>query len=108
MGTEYRVIWRRIDSGRPKRKRYASKKSAEKMLALLTTKEPWTLLAGFERKGPDDYFCCNDPTCGCDGVSVREYFDGKYKDMPPIEYARIEQREVGSWSLPPSPERDKP
>lgn len=97
MSTEYRVIWRRVDSARPKRRRYMSVKRAERLLNMLTSNEPWLWVLEFKDKDPDSLACCDGHECGCGGLSIRQHLTEKYKDMPAIEYARIESREVGEW-----------
>ena len=95
---EYRVVWKRSGEGR-KSKRYATIKGAEKFVAFLGP-EPWTALG----KDPDADSCdCHDPDRGCGscGLTWRErLLNPRTRDefpIPPIEYARIEQRPVGAW-----------
>lgn len=98
---EYRVVWKResferdgiTSRSKQKRKRYVSLKRAERFMRLLTSAEPWKELG----QDGDDYFCCSGHECGCGGQTVREAFTAKYADMPPVEFVRLEEREVGKW-----------
>lgn len=98
---EYRVVWKRKDCevddhtfrSKPKRKRYVSLKRAEQFMRILISSEPWKEL-GLEG---DDLNCCDGHECGCGGKTVREVFTEKYADYPPIEFVRLEEREVGKW-----------
>lgn len=90
---EYRVKWKR-EGLSAKRVKYTSRKYAERRLALLTSAEPWTVL-GLD---PTDYQCCSGYECGCGGITVREHMEAMRKKYPPIEYAKIEQRDVGHWT----------
>lgn len=93
---EYRVIWKR-EGMRVKRKRYANRVMAERFLKILGP-EPWTAFQSrWNRKGPDDLLCCDGHECGCGGVTVRQHHEEARKTIPPIEWVRIEQREVGKW-----------
>ena len=92
MSAEYRVVWKR-ENLRVKRKRYVSRKFAERFLALLTDLEPWKRLG----ENPDALACCSGYECGCGGVTVRQGHESRLAEMPPLEWAHIEQREVGSW-----------
>lgn len=101
MPIEYRVKWKRagLDS---KRVKYTSRKFAERRVALLTSTEPWVLFG----KNPDEYECCSGYECGCGGETVREFSDRMRADMPALEYAVIEQRQVGPWVVSPSPHKE--
>ncbi|MGH1470139.1 MAG: hypothetical protein ACRBCS_03040 [Cellvibrionaceae bacterium] len=41
--------------------------------------------------------CCDGYQCGCGGASFKEYCLKKMGDYPPLEYVKIEQREVSEW-----------
>ena len=88
---EYRVVWTRTEGTR-KVKRYATRKGAERFMALLGP-EPWT---AFGRR-PDDVFCCDGHACGCEGLTVRETMLRDRGDMPYLRSAHIECRFVGDW-----------
>jgi len=90
---EYRVVWKR-NGLKEKRKRYQNKYRAEHFIKILGP-EPWTAYG----VNPDESMCCDGSMCGCGGETYREHWLGKRKDMPPIEYVRLELREVqrGDW-----------
>jgi hypothetical protein len=100
MKTEYRVVWRREGMDRAKKKRVANLANAERLIGILTSSEPWRFLRDTRDKGPDDLYCCSGTAyseCACGGLTVREWCDEKRKDLPPIEYVRVEQRSVEPW-----------
>lgn len=89
---EYRVKWKR-EGLNAKRVKYTSRKFAERRAALLTSDEPWIVL-GLD---PTGYQCCSGWECGCGGITVSEHMKAQRAQYPPIEYVKIEQREVGKW-----------
>ncbi len=89
---EYRVVWKR-EGLKPKRKRYATLKGAERFM-LLFGPEPWR---AFTKNDPDRYECCDGHECGCGGVTYRERAEEKRDGQPKLEYVRLEAREVGQW-----------
>lgn len=91
--TEYRVVWKR-DGLTEKKKRYMNLVRAKRFVTLLGP-EPWIAL-GLD---PDQYFCCSGRECGCGGTTVREHSEIQRKDIPAIEWVRIEKRKiaVGQW-----------
>lgn len=93
---EYRVKWKR-EGLNAKRVKYTARKFAERRLALLTSDKPWEVL----RIDPDTFQCCGGYECGCEGLTVREHLEAMRARMPALEYAVIEQREVGPWSATP-------
>ena len=96
MAKEYRVIWKR-EGLKTKRKRYANKPQAERFMVLMGP-EPWLAQKSrWSRKGPDDLKCCSGHMCGCGGMTVREYEEDYRKDLPKLEWIRLEEREVGKW-----------
>lgn len=108
MKKEYRVVWKRkpfmadeydIDP-RPKVRRYATKKGADKFMQLLGP-EPWRGYA--PDVDPDSYICCSGKECGCGGLTYREKAEEMRKTLPPIAYIRLEEREVGEWRVPVGP-----
>lgn len=113
MRTQYRVAWKRAENN-PKSRKCASLKDAERFLGLLTSDEPWRFLRKpFEAnwEGPDSYLCCDgggwEGPCVCGGVTLREFCDSKRAGLPPIEWARVESRQVTPFAavtLPPSSE----
>jgi hypothetical protein len=92
MATEYSVIYRRKGM-HSKRVVYKHRGSADRRLALLTHPRPWEPLD----QNPDAYVCCDGYECGCRGVTVREDHEDIRKRLPPLEYVRLESREVGEW-----------
>lgn len=58
--------------------------------------EPWAA----HDQDPSDRFCCSGYECGCGGLTVREHWESGRKDLPPIEWIRIEKRtvEYGQWA----------
>ena len=86
MKTELRVIWKR-EGNRPKSKRVMRMPTAQRWVGILTSPEPWKFLKDTEGKAPDDYYCCDGGTyseCGCGGLTIREWCDGKRKDLAMI------------------------
>lgn len=98
MKVEYRVIWKR-EGCRAKSRRSQGLASAERRVGLLTSAEPWKFLRDTKGKGPDAPYCCPGTSyeCGCGGITVREWCDEQRRDLPALEYVRIESREVGAW-----------
>ena len=99
MATEYLVTWKRAGQ-KTKRKRYCSLGPALRFMTLLGP-EPW-LAHG---KGPDDDGCehrCrgheSDPCCPAWGETMAQRSERERLDMPPIEWVRLRQREVGEWA----------
>ena len=86
--TQYRVVWKR-DGYKEKTKLYWSKHYARRFLAIMGP-EPWLALG----KGPDDLFCCKGYMCNCGGVTWQEALIADRANMPVLEYAFIEQRQV--------------
>ncbi len=106
MKKEYRVVWKwkkyptvdcennpRTINPKPKNKRFATRKYAEKFMLLLGP-EPWKYFS----KNPDDYVCCRGNMCACDGKTYREQAEEKH--FTDLEYLRIECRDVGEWGTP--------
>lgn len=102
--TEYRVSWKR-EGLKVKRKRYATRKGAERFLRLFGP-EPWTVYAG-KYTGPDDRVCCSGYECGCEGLTYREQAERDRREMPKLEWLRLEQRVVGSWSPTEAPQSEE-
>lgn len=73
-------------------KPYSTLTGANRFMLLLGP-EPWKAL----KKNPDDFWCCAGAGCTCGGITVRDEMLGKRKDMPKLEYVRLEQRQVGEW-----------
>lgn len=86
---QYRVIWKRVGWILEKKKRFSKRFYADRLVTLVGP-EPWKAL-GHE---PEDYVCCSGFECSCGGRTVKQDSDEKRKDMPPIEYIRMEVREV--------------
>lgn len=95
MASEYRVIWKR-EGMRTKRFRSVSRAAAERRLALMTSPEPWKFYN--PPKEGDQQICCSGHECGCFGATYREEAEAKYKEMPKLEWIRLEAREVGKWA----------
>lgn len=91
MSVEYRVIYKR-EGLNPKRKRYVSLKRAERFVRILGP-EPWKEFGKHAESR-----CCDGQECACGGLTEQERQDEYMKDVPKLEYVRIEQREVGKWS----------
>lgn len=96
MKYEYRVVSKREGMQRQKEKRYATKEGADRRLALLVSKSPWTITHPGD--DPDDLFCCSGYECGCGGQTIREWHDDYTKSLPKLLFAGIHRREVGEWS----------
>jgi hypothetical protein len=102
---EFRVVYKREGLRRKVRRFCNRPRSAERFIGLLISSEPWRFMRG--EPSPDGYVCCNGRECGCHGETVREHCDRVRAELPPLEYARIETREVGEWaaSVPLTPNR---
>lgn len=90
---EFRVVWQR-EGFKPRRKRYATRKAAERFMTLLGP-EPWVALG----RDPDEYFCCSGAECGCSGLTIREESNARREEMPKIESIRLETRRTHPWEL---------
>lgn len=88
---EYRVVVKRA-GGSVHYKRYGTERGAQRRLTLYGP-EPWTAFGA----NPDDQFCCSGHECCCGGVTVREHHQERRSQLPALEFAYIERREVGEW-----------
>lgn len=93
MKYEYRVVYQR-EGCRKRVKRYAREATAERFMKLLGP-EPWTAF----NQDPDEFECCDGWECGCTGKTIREWSDFQRLEMPRLEFARIERREVAEWEF---------
>lgn len=99
--THFRVVWKREGMTRAKVKRYVHRKSAERLMNILTSPEPWKFYR--EPMEADELFCCSGShngsyyECGCGGLTVRQQAEKEYGDLPPLEFVRIETRTVSPW-----------
>jgi hypothetical protein len=93
---EYRVVWKR-EQCRRKVKRFASLKMAQRRVLSLGP-EPWLGATESRRRDPDRLNCCDGHECGCNGLTVRQWWERLA--LPKLEYIYIEQREVGTWTKP--------
>ena len=92
MMKEYQVIWQR--EGLSKRyKKYSELKSAQRLIALMTSPEPWKVY-GYEG---DEAVCCSGHECGCGGKTQRDSFEEKMNGLPKLLNYEIREREVGAW-----------
>lgn len=92
--TEFRVVWKRRGLS-AKRREFKRQAAAEKFLLLLGP-EPWrAYLKGDD--GADDRVCCSGYMCGCGGMTYREQAEDRRKDMPPVEYVRVQERRCTEW-----------
>ena len=99
---EYRVVFKRkpyslygeykIDP-KPKYKRYVKLEAAKRYIRILTSPEPWKEFG----KDANELECCDGHECACGGLTVKQFHDEKYAGMSPIEFVRLEKREVGKW-----------
>ena len=91
---EYAVVWKRAECV-AKRKKYRSRPLAERFMLLLGP-EPWKRDADRmgRPKDPDSYMCCSGYECGCGGISLRQHYLEARKDLPPLEWMRLEIRDV--------------
>lgn len=99
MNTEYLVTWKR-EGLKPKRKRYCSFAAAGRLVVLLGP-EPWLAYG----KGPEDDGCDHgykgheaEACCPAFGETMRDRSERERREMPPLEWVRLSQREVGPWS----------
>jgi len=93
MKYEYRVVYQR-EGCRKRIKRCAKEATAKRFMKLLGP-EPWTAF----NQDPDEYECCDGWECGCTGKTIREWSDFQLLEMPRLEFARIERREVAEWEF---------
>ena len=101
--TEYRLLVQRTGNA-VKDTRSRSLKAVERRVGILMSPEPWRFYGDREtrQKGPDDYFCCAGTyhdQCGCGGATMREETEARRKDLPAIEWIRLQKRQVviTSW-----------
>lgn len=90
---EYRLIWKRKGLD-PKYKKWAHKSAMERFKKFLTAP------IGESFDEPDAYMCCRggwENQCGCGGLTWREHAIERMKDVPPLEWVRVEERTVGKW-----------
>lgn len=92
MAEEFRVVWMREGAREEKRKRYATRRGAERFMTLLGP-EPWLAFG----RDADEYVCCYGRECTCDGVTVREDVAVRREGMPPIVYVRLQKRPSLEW-----------
>lgn len=93
---EYRVVWQR-EGLTPKSRLYKTLKGAEKRKALLLDPIPEIAKAHFTFQDLDGHYCCSGRECGCGGSTLREMLEYQSKDIPALQWVRIESREVGEW-----------
>lgn len=96
--TEYRVLSCRGE-GWVTEKRLRSLKAVERRINILTADEPWRFFsdARVRLKGPDDLVCCPgrpQDECGCGGLTMAEDTAQKRKDLPPLQWIRVEARTI--------------
>ena len=89
---EFRVTWKRAGC-RAKSRVYSRKSSAERFIYLFG-EEPWRYYGG----NPDALQCCSGYECACRGLTVRQAAAEDRARMPPLEYIRLETRQVGEWA----------
>lgn len=88
---QVRVVWKR--EGLPRKTRnYETERGATRFLTLLGS-EPWRSYG----REPGDLVCCSGHGCGCGGKTMKQRSDYERESMPALEYARLEQREIGPW-----------
>jgi hypothetical protein len=88
---EYRIVYKRHEL-KPKRKLYKSLRGVRRFLLLLGD-EPWKAFG----RDPDEFYCCDGHYCRCGGKTVREDVMDRYKEIPLLEWVKIEEREVGEF-----------
>lgn len=101
---QFRLTWQRAANGdagfetpMEKSKTFASRKQAERHIRILTSAEPWREWAPDD--GPEGFVCCPGGAayeCGCGGMTHAEKRDETRKDLPPITWIRIEERQITS------------
>lgn len=105
----WRVVWLRV-VGKKKRKAFGTKQAAERFFAIMCSDEPWELFR--TPKSADDPWChCEnltgkprDPDCGVKhgggcGLTVKEYIYARRRQLPALEWVRLERRPVGAWEM---------
>ena len=94
---EYRVVWKREELSE-KRKIYQTLKAAKRFMALFGP-EPWKVWA--PKADGDSLVCCPGIRagyeCACDGVTYRQQAEEQRSKLSPLEYLRLEFRDVGVW-----------
>lgn len=91
--TQFKVEWKRAGNA-PKSRTVIGGKRANHLVTVLGP-EPWLA----HRQNPDDRMCCSGRECGCGGITVREHWESGRKDLPPLEWIKVEKRTVtyGEW-----------
>jgi hypothetical protein len=90
MSFEYRITWKRVDCP-IKRRRYKVEAAARRFMVLLGP-EPW--LAYARGRDPDGPACCSGCECGCGGITIRQRALDAREGQPPLEWMRLDRREV--------------
>jgi hypothetical protein len=97
MRTEYRVAYKR-EGLNPKSKDCGNSRArAERSLAFFQGRYQ----ESYPDSKPDAYVCCSGYQCGCGGKTWAERWAEMAEsiaDYPPLEYVRIETRQVPRWS----------
>jgi hypothetical protein len=104
---QYSVVSKR-EGCNVKRKTFASIKRAEDRVGLLTSPEPWRFYGDEDerKRAGTDCRCCAGTRydeCNCGGQTLIEYTAEARKNLPTLEWTRIEQRFITTtpWTVCP-------
>ena len=97
MRTEYRVAYKR--EGLNPKSRGCGKNRAKAVRCLAFFEGRYQ--DAYPQSKPDAYSCCDGHECGCRGLTWAEEWAemAEYAaNLPPLEYLRIETRQVPPWT----------
>lgn len=104
--TQFRVLSKREGYNDPKEKLFASLKRAKDRIGILTSDEPWRFYGNESERQRDggELLCCpGHYECGCGGATVAEEAAFRRKDLPKLEWVRLERRTITTtpWESEP-------
>jgi hypothetical protein len=88
---QFRVVSKRAGQ-RERAKLYATLRGAQRRAALYGP-EPWTA----HGRSPEELWCCDGNQCPCGGDTVRQHHESLRRELPALEFVRIERRRVSAW-----------
>lgn len=95
---QYSVVSQR-EGNRPKRKTVGSLKRAHDLVGVMTSPEPWRFFGteSERERQATDYVCCAGTRydeCSCGGRTLAQDTEDARKNLPRLEWVRIEMRSV--------------
>ena len=95
---EYRIVCKR--QGQQKKNFKSRSVRLIQRRTYLLGDTPWKAFG----KEPYDFICCDGKSldwsgeiCGCKGETYKEQAETMKAQLPPVEYIKVEYREVGEW-----------